>query len=259
MTKKPKPRFFIRTAIEWLPVMVAVIATGLFAILTRVYMTHDLPISGWLIASYTSVVAMCLITTIRNRKFSATLRTSVISVFAVIAFLSGAAFAHGYQASIARTKPAVGTTKETAASANRLGTTLPTSQQAVDTPTSQMQSSTDCRQVDIPYGVVEQPAIWLYTGQSEVANRGIIGKKRICTDSLGRRTETIVSKPFDEVRNVGTKPYSTPPQNNTPQYTYDEAYSEARAYCDPIYAANGAYDSTQRGDCIAREMKKYGY
>ncbi len=133
-----------------------------------------------------------------------------------------------------------------------------TEQPAAATTPQPDSSNTQCSQVDIPYGRVELPAIWLYKGQSEVSLRGVTGKKQVCTDSYGKKTETVVSPAYDETIRVGTKDYplAEPEPEPEPQYTYEQALSLATKTCT---AKGYIPDSTDMTYCKISEMVKYGY
>ena len=125
------------------------------------------------------------------------------------------------------------------------------------TDSSKTTSTQQCNEASIPYDTVEERAIWLYKGQSEISSKGYVGKKRVCTDAQGRITETVLSKPVNEYKSVGTKEYPAP-ESPEPQISYEQALSLAKQTCQKKIPM-GSWDSTDMGDCMNQEMYKYGY
>lgn len=117
--------------------------------------------------------------------------------------------------------------------------------------------SKQCSKVPIPRKTVTKPDPRLYADQTVKGGDGLDGVKEICTDSNGHRTERVVYEPIDAVKYVGTIKRPKP-EPATPKYTYEQAHSLAKQTCRQIIPA-GSWDSTNMGDCVAREMRKYGY
>lgn len=178
----------------------------------------------------------------------------IILVVMGLALISGVAYASVYKTSSNnKNEPQKQSQSENdginGLSGTKTNTMKPDSQQTAVT--------RKCWQEDIPYETVKQPATWLYEGETEIANRGIVGKKQVCIDDQGNKSETIITKAFDQYINVGTKKREQ--ANTQPQeYTYSEALSLATQACKKKIPA-GSWDSTDMNYCKTKEMKKYGY
>lgn len=101
-----------------------------------------------------------------------------------------------------------------------------------------------CKTVPVPYETIRRPDHNLNVGQEEISSIGINGINSVCTNNKGEEISSeMVFLPMDEIIYYGT-------------FTYEEALSDAKAYCDPIYAALGSYGSTDRRDCIIGQMQE---